>query len=181
MGFFDDVSRYPSSMPDPRGTPWDPPAGEFPCAVATGALVLARTEAVAVAVTAIWAFRAGYEFWIKARFRHPGPALERWPDDQSLHVGVRFADGKKAGNVGRVPEPAGSVATGLIMNPVSFGGGHQHQDRSYWVRPLPPVGPLTFICEWAAFDIPEMRADTDAQLIVDAAKRSVQIWPADHG
>ena len=120
-------------------------------------------------------------FWIKARFRHPEPALERRPDDQSLHVGLRFADGKKAANVGRVPEPAGSAATGLIMNPVSFGGGHRHQDRSYWVWPLPPVGPLTFVCAWAAFDIPEMRAGTDAQLIVDAAKRSVQIWPADHG
>jgi hypothetical protein len=48
------------------------------------------------------------------------------------------------------------------MNPVSFGGGHLHQDRSYWVWPLPPVGPLTFMCEWAAFDIPEMLADTDA-------------------
>jgi hypothetical protein len=123
----------------------------------------------------IWAFRAGFEFWIKAQFRHPGPALERQPDERSLHVGVQFADGKKAANVGRVPDPAGSVSAGLIMRPVSFGGGHRHQDRSYWVWPLPPAGPLTFVCQWAAFDIPEMRAGTDAQLIVDAAGRSIQI------
>jgi hypothetical protein len=84
-------------------------------------------------------------------------------------------------DVSRVPEPAGSVPTGLSMNPVSFGGGHRHQDRSYWVWPLRPAGPLTFICAWAAFDIPEMRAGTDAQLIADTATRSVQIWPADHG
>ena len=96
--------------------------------------MLACSEAIAVAVAAIWAFRAGFEFWIKARFRRPGPALERRPDDQSLRVGARFADGEKAANVGRVPESAGSVATGLI-----------------------------------------------AQLTADAAKRSVQIWPADHG
>lgn len=181
MGFFDAVSRYPPSTPIPRGAPWDPPAGEFPCAVATGALVLARTEVVAVAVTVIWAFRAGFEFWIKAQFRHPGPALERQPDERSLHVGVQFADGKKAANVSRVPDPAGSVSAGLIMRPVSFGGGHRHQDRSYWVWPLPPAGPVTFVCEWAAFDIPEARAGTDAQLIVDAAGRIIQLWPADDG
>ena len=83
MGFFDDVSRYPSSMPGPRGTPWDPPAGEFPCAVATGALVLARTEAVAVAVTTIWAFRAGFEFWIKAASAIQGL---RWSGGQTISL-----------------------------------------------------------------------------------------------
>ncbi len=179
MGFFDDAPRL--AEPWPRGTPWDPPAGEFPCAVATGALVLVRTEAVAVAVTAIWAFTTGFEFWVKAQFGHSGPALESLPDDQSLHVGVQFADGKKAANVTALPEPAGSVPAGLILNPRSFGASRQHLDRSYWVWPLPPAGPVTFACEWAAFDIPQAHTDTDGQLILDAARRSVQIWTADHG
>jgi hypothetical protein len=49
------------------------------------------------------------------------------------------------------------------------------------VWPLPPAGPVAFACEWAAFDIPEAYTDTDGQLILDAARRSVQIWTADHG
>lgn len=177
MGFFDDVSRAPS--PRQRGAPWHPPAYELP-RVAASALLLARTEAVAVAVTAIWTYRSGFEFWIKTESRHPAPALEDQTDDQSLHVGVQFADGKKAANAGHLPYSAGSVAGGLILNPISFGASRRHLERSYWVWPLPPEGPLTFVCEWAAFDIPESRVDTDAQLILDAAKHSVQLWPEDH-
>jgi hypothetical protein len=177
MGFFDDASHHPS--PYPRGAPWDPPRAELP-RVAASALLLARTEAVAVAVTAIWAFKAGFEFWIKAQFHQSGPALESQPDDQSLHIGLQFADGKKAANVGRVPDPAGSVPAGLILNPLSFGGGRRHLDRSYWVWPLPPPGPVAFVCEWAAFAIGEKRAEVDAQLILDAAGQSVRLWPEDN-
>ena len=174
MGFFGDVSVSSSRIP--AGSPWDPPVAEFPC-VAVSALLLARTEEVAVAVTAIWAFSAGFEFWIKAEYRESGPALESVPDDQSLHVGVLFADGKKAANVGRVPDAAGSVANGLILRPISFGGGSRHRDRSYWVWPLPPAGPLTFVCEWSALGIPETRAEVDAQMISNAARHSLKLWP----
>lgn len=138
-------------------------------------------RAVAVALTAIWAFKAGFEFWIKAQFRHDGPALETCPDDQSLHVGLQFADGRRVANVGNVSEPAGSVPAGLILSPRSSGGGRRHRNRSYWVWPLPPAGPLTFVCEWAAFDIPEQRAEVDAQLILNAAQRSVQVWSEGNG
>jgi hypothetical protein len=180
MGFFDNVSRIGADTPYPRGGRWDPPAAEFPI-VAVSALLLARTEVVAVVVTAIWAFKAGFEFWIKAQFRHDGPALATEPDERSLHVGLLFADGRKVANVGSVSEPAGSVPTGLILSPRSSGGGRRHRDRSYWVWPLPPAGPVTFVCEWAAFNIPEQRAEVDAQLILDAARRSVQVWPEGNG
>jgi hypothetical protein len=49
------------------------------------------------------------------------------------------------------------------------------------VRPLPPAGPLAFVCEWAALGIPEKRTELDAQLILDAATRSVRTWPQDNG
>ena len=71
MGFFDDVPYQDAHRL--RGSVWDPPVAEFPCAVTTGPLVLARTEAVAVAVMGVWAFRAGFEFWISAQFRHAQP------------------------------------------------------------------------------------------------------------
>jgi hypothetical protein len=177
VGFFDDV---PAGLVRPgQGDGWDPPVAEFGCVAVADALVLARTGEVAVAVTAIWAFGAGFEFWVGAQFRRPGPALADQAGDQSLHIGVQFADGRKVANVGGVPEPAGSVPAGLILRPVGFGGGLRHRNRSYWVSPLPPAGPVTFVCEWAAFGIGESRAVADAQLIVDAAGRSIRIWPED--
>jgi hypothetical protein len=174
MGFFDDV---PASLETrPEGDAWTRPAEEFP-AVAVSAVLLARTEAVAVAVTAVWAFSAGFEFWIKAKFRESGRALEHDAEGQSLHVGVQFADGRKAADVGSTPSSAGSLAREPVMSLVSFGGGLLQRSRSYWVHPLPPPGPVTFACEWAAFGIPEQRADVDAGLILAAATRSVRLWP----
>jgi hypothetical protein len=178
MGFFDDV---PPSLERPgRGGLWDWPLAELPRVAVADALVLARTEEVVVAVTAIWAFRAGFEFWVRALFRRSGAALADEADDQSLHIGVQFADGRKVANMARVPEPAESVPAGLILRPGGFGGGRQYRDRSYWVSPLPPAGPVVFVCEWAALGIGEERAEADAQLILDAARRSVQLWPQDN-
>ena len=179
MGFFSDAR--PGLERPGRGNQWDPPAAELPRVAVADALVLARTEEVAVAVTAIWAFRAGFEFWLRCQFRHSGPALADQADDQSLHIGVQFADGRKVANMARVPEAAESMPAGLILRPLGFGGGLRHRGRSYWVSPLPPVGPVTFVCEWAAFEIGEQRAEADAQLILDAARRSVQLWPEDNG
>ena len=58
------------------------------------------------------------------------------------------------------------------------GGGAPHSFISrWWSWPLPPAGPLDFVCEWPAFDIAESRVGIDAQLILDAAQRSIMLWP----
>jgi hypothetical protein len=111
--------------------------------VAVGdALLLAHADEVAVGITGIWVFETGFEFSLSSRFRRPGAALEDFTDRQSLHIGVQFADGRKAANVGRVPELAGEPA-GPIMRPKAMGGGRSYLERSYWVWPLPPVGPIS--------------------------------------
>jgi hypothetical protein len=46
-----------------------------------------------------------------------------------------------------------------------------------WAWPLPPAGPLAFVCAWAALGIPETRAVIDAQLILDATGQSTRLWP----
>ena len=51
----------------------------------------------------------------------------------------------------------------------------------WWAWPLPPAGPLEFVCEWPPFGIAESRTGIDAQLILDAARRSVRLWPEDEG
>ena len=182
MGFFDDMP-YRDPYGRRRGGRWDLPVNEFPSAVVTGPLMFARTEEVAVAVIGVWAFQTGFEFWLDARFRHAQPPVEGgMAPQEAVHVGVQFADGRKDANFGRGPERAeGAALTGVALNPGGFGGGLRHRNWSYWVSPLPPAGPVTFVCEWAAAGIPETRASLDAQLIVDAARRSVRLWPEDGG
>ena len=48
---------------------------------------------------------------------------------------------------------------------------------SYWVWPLPPSGPVTFVCEWPAYDIAETRVTVEAALIIEAAERAVPLVP----
>jgi hypothetical protein len=181
MGIFDDL---PPPAPDDEGRPggraWRLPESEFPQAAASG-LLLAQTDEVALAITAVWAYREGFEFWLKAEFRHRNPRLDGpdgAPYDESLHLGVQFADGRRAVNVGPLPSHAGDEAAGLILSPHSFGGGRRHQDRSYWVWPLPPAGPVTFACRWTDRGIPDRHVEVEGQLIRDAAARSIQLWPS---
>jgi len=44
----------------------------------------------------------------------------------------------------------------------------------WWVWPLPPSGPLQFICQLGTA---ETRVSMDAQLILAASHQSVQVWP----
>lgn len=93
-----------------------------------------------------------------------------------LRFGIEFADGRRVTNVGapgRGPgEPEGPVLWGMGGG---GGGGRWHQD--FWVWPLPPPGPLGFVCEWPAAGIPLTRVDVDAQLVTDAAARAREMFP----
>jgi hypothetical protein len=181
MGIFDDLPPPPAEdEPVPEGRAWRLPALELPQAAASG-LLLAQTDEVALAITAIWAYRQGFEFWLKAQFRDRNPRLDGpdlAPYDESLHLAVQFADGRRVMDAGPFPGHAGDEAAGLTLGPGGFGGGPRHQDRSYWVWPLPPPGPVTFACRWADRGIPESRVEVDSQLIRDAAAHSIQLWPA---
>jgi hypothetical protein len=179
MGFFDDAP--PSRERHGAGAGWSQPKAEFPHVALADAVILARTQEVAVAITAIWAFSTGFEFWMAARFQQDVPLIADVDDQPSLlmRIGVQFADGRRVANLGQAPEPSGSMPSGLLLRPMSFGGSRLDRNRSYWVWPLPPPGPLTFAFEWAAFDIGEGRVEVDAQLIIDAATRSVPIWDDD--
>jgi hypothetical protein len=44
---------------------------------------------------------------------------------------------------------------------------------------LPPNGPLVFICQWPTLGTGETRVSIDAQLILDAARQSMRLWPPD--
>ena len=62
----------------------------------------------------------------------------------------------------------------LVELEITVGCGFQ-----WWVWPLPPAGPLEFICQWPVYGIGETRVGIDGQVILDAARLSVQLWPED--
>lgn len=191
MGFFDEL---PVPEPERRRPhrPWELPEAEFPGVVPAGPVLLGRTEQAAVAITAISAYAAGFEIFVSARTRpgaHGGPADRGTgaPWDlaaarRSLRFGLQLSDGSKVIGRDSGPRPdRDSEPAGPILVPYAFGGGPRFQFSRWWAWPLPPGGPLEFVCEWPAFGIAETRAGFDAQLILDAARRSVRLWPEDEG
>ncbi len=184
MSFFDD---RPAPEPEPRiRHPWDPPDAELPGNVHVDTLPLGRTGRAAVAVTGISAYSAGFEIFLTARFRPGGGEAEQPPPGppdprairRSLRFGFLLSDGRKVIGEHGGPGPGDDAEPdGPILRQFMGGGGPRSLFTRWWVWPLPPAGPLEFVCEWPALEIPETRASVDAQLILDAAAGSVQLWP----
>jgi hypothetical protein len=182
MGFFDELPAVEPEPPAPH-RPWDLPQAELPAIVPIQTLVLGHTERVAVAVTGLSAFAEGFEVFVTTRIRPPGAAGDResMPDrgaaGRSFRFGLLLSDGSKViGEHGHDAEP-----TGPVLRAFMSGGGLRSHFSRWWARPLPPAGPLEFVCEWAALGVAETRAVIDAQLILDAAGRSTRLWPENEG
>lgn len=176
--------------PRPPNPPWvSAPTGALPGVVAIE-LVLAANAKVAVAVTRIGAYPDGFEFelWTTASpaLEAEDPSLLDSPRMHRMHLrgahigpevlrfGFEFADGARATNLSnprRGPHTEGPPDS-PVMNAAGGGGGGLNWRQNYWAWPLPPPGPLAFVCEWPAFDVPESRVEIDAQLLIDAATRS---------
>jgi hypothetical protein len=62
------------------------------------------------------------------------------------------------------------------MHPGGGGGGGASWHQTNWVWPLPPPGPLAFVCEWPAAGIALTRTEIDAQLVLEAAERAQVIF-----
>ena len=159
-----------------RHHPWEPPEAEFPGIVPIDTLLLGRTDQVAVAVTGLSAFSTGIEIFLAARIRpstdHSEEHLKGGPRDlaaarRSFRFGLQFSDGGKAvGSPGGRRQERDSAA-GPVLYPFAAGGGLHSFVSRWWTWPLPPAGPLEFVCEWPQFGIAESRAIIDAQLILD--------------
>ncbi|BCY09535.1 hypothetical protein L3i22_046230 [Actinoplanes sp. L3-i22] len=156
-------------------------------------IILARGSDAVVAVSGIAAYPNGFAFTLTVVLRQEDRRGELFnqafhrdfydedpPSPGFLRLGVQFADGAAASNLGRHPhlDPSADPVGPLLMHG-SGGGGGRRYETSYWVWPLPPPGPMTFVCEWPAHAIGESRAEVDAELIRDAATRSVSLLPDD--
>jgi hypothetical protein len=189
-GFFDDLPA-PEPAPRRRHQPWEPPEAELPGIVPIDTVVLGQTDQVAVALTGMSAFSAGIEIFLTARIRtsagQPEENLTGGPRDlaaarHSFRFGLQFSDGVKAvGRTGGGRMDRDSEPTAPVLYQFAAGGGPRSFVSRWWTWPLPPAGPLEFVCEWPAFGIAESRATIDGQLILDAAGRSVLLWPENEG
>ena len=159
-------------------------------------LLLARTDDVVVAVTDATGYPTGFEFKLVIRSRtrsygiydepfdvgHPTLWRHRRPGSEIppelLRFGIEFADGSKATNVTGPPflTPDEEPPEGPLLLEHGGGGGGGDWDAKYWVWPLPPEGPLAFVCEWPAKGIPLTREEIDAGLVLAAASRAEKLW-----
>jgi hypothetical protein len=196
--FFEPPPQPPEPPPEPPRRPW---AGERDAVIGRTValnLVIGRSDKAALWIPALTAYLDGFEFDIELRYRrdeaeveHPfflghHPRRRRRPPEEGLdpdllRLGIQFSDGRKATNIEsrmsfRMPGEPDEPPEGPVLFPRGGGGGDGRWQQGFWVWPLPPEGPLAFVCEWPAADIPETRNEIDSALIGDAAGAAVILW-----
>jgi hypothetical protein len=193
-----DFFEFPEPDPEPQEThPRAPPPWmSAPRGVVAGSVpldfVLARNERAAVAITHLAAYPVGFKFellvlaadedeheldpMIMGPMRRPGRPLGDAQRDM-LRFGIQFADGTKVTNLAdRVAWQRDEAPKAPVLR--SRGGSSDGSEwaQDMWVWPLPPAGPLEFVCEWPAAGLELTRVEIDAQLLIDAAARSQLIF-----
>lgn len=171
------------------------PENELPAGVGATVL-LARTDEAAVGLTSVEAFSTGFRFTLTVRLRqlpprldcgglfslieldvHPGAEI---PLEDRLLLGIEYPDGRRASTLDDVDaQGPGAVADDerLVLFPHGGGGSDRAVDHTFWVVPLPPEGPVTFVVSWPGFGIVESRSTVDGALIRAAAAHSLTLWP----
>jgi len=161
--------------------PWDPPETEFPAVVPISTLQFDRSEQTAIAITGMSAYSNGFEFFMTRLIQ---PDLLGWDEDpvpgapramlterHGLQISLQLSDGRV---VTSGKPPVDAKPTEPILRSRGGGGTSHYTLSRWWAWPLPPSGPLEFICQLGTG---ETRVGIDAQLILDAAQRSIPVWP----
>jgi hypothetical protein len=162
-------------------------------------LVLGESELATVLIAYVDAYPDGFEIEISASTTVAYRELRRDGDDsgpdvfgshwplvgedrnalppQLLRVGVQFSDGRRATNIAGHDRPVNGPLISSLSGGGHGSGGESRFHQGYWISPLPPAGMLTVLCEWPALDIPLVRTEIDAQLLLDAADRARALFP----
>jgi hypothetical protein len=191
----------PARDEEPEHPPpaWYGPPDDVIGQAAGEGFVLARTDALALAVWGITAFPTGLAFSLAIVLRRADDpdldpeldldmAMHRYwrgrrrgsepelPDDL-LRFGVEFEDGRKAtslewGWTGAEDE----TPPGPILMQRGGGGGGRSYRMGWWLWPLPPGEHIAFVCEWPARGIDLTRHEVEAGPLRDAAMQARPIW-----
>jgi hypothetical protein len=182
------------NLPEPDEPPtqpvWAAPPDDEAGMVVPLNLLLTWSEEVAVRLLSATVFSTGFELATAVRTSEPIEALH---ESFGLHYrrrksaelepgffrfGLEFADGRKATNLGYPGSALRGDPSQPVLVPRGSGGGHRRWDGDWWVWPLPPAGPLSVVCEWPAYGIALTRQEFDAGVLLGAAAKVEQLWPA---
>ncbi|OBI83254.1 hypothetical protein [Mycobacterium asiaticum] len=93
-----------------------------------------------------------------------------------LRLGLLYADGRRGATSGnQVPGDPEHLA----LQQRAGGGSYQQWDGKFWVHPLPPEGPVTFIAAWPEYVATDVAAKLDGAAIRSAAADALILWPED--
>jgi hypothetical protein len=183
VSFFDEPEAAPAPPPDYRTPEWiAPPENVIPATVALDVILVRRPD-LAIWVADALAFPSGLSFGINVHRREQSdetPLFFGPVDPDGPRFGLQLADGRKV-----IVQRLGEMKPFLqrpdrpILRPRSGSGGGHLSRAEMWLWPLPPSGPLTFVCAWPAEGVEETSAQIDAAPIVAAASRAVEMWPDD--
>lgn len=136
-------------------------------------------------ITEVEAFPTGVRFSIVSRYR-PGAAdadprgrMRQIHQPDGPRFGVGFPDGRKAFTAAWLSGPRNEQPATPLLRPLGGGGGPGEWRQVFWLWPLPPSGPLTFVSSWPARSPEERSVVADASELVEAATRSRQLWDVD--
>jgi len=194
MSFFDSIPPPPPApVQRRRRPPWTPPDAVIPGSVPADVMLI-RTEQVAVAIGSIRAYPAGFEFALHTRLRHPDETGHGGPDPLEprvpwrgrqvpgdvLRLGLMYADGRRtATHAARSLAEDDTDPGRLVMLECGSRGSPRRWDGDFWVHPLPPPGPVTFVGSWPQYGVAEIRVELDGAAIREAAGRAVTLWPGE--
>lgn len=160
----------------------------------------ADTNAV-VAITHLTVYPVGFSFHLTALTREdPGVICEQAlsrsrlegkdREEIYLHLGVEFSDGRRASDPTTWISTHGGL-TGHMTMPKQLppdprsevflsASGHEANDREFsgsaWIWPLPPAGPLAFLCGWPAAGIERASTVIDADRLLEAVDGAEPLW-----
>ena len=192
VSFFDSIPQPPNpEKRERRPRPgWMQPDEVIPASV-PGEWLLIRTEEVAVAIGSIRTYPNGFEFTAYVRMRGKDNDEPSWHDPfdrygrraspgDALRLGLLYADGRRGATIGGLPWPHDhDDPERLFLQHGGSGGTARRWDGRFWVHPLPPPGPVTFVAAWPECGAAETRTELDGAAIRTAAARAVILWPED--
>jgi hypothetical protein len=190
--FFKPPSRKPSLEELPQAEWTGPPRSAVPAVVPVDRVIL-RTEEVGLYLSCFWVYPTGFEFEVFVVTKDEWSDLDPFSFDhhykaeqrgeippEKLRLGLEFADGSTVTNTGDFDwdwEP-GPTPKSPRMSGSGGGGGGGSWQYKFWVWPLPSPGLFDFVCEWPAARIPLTRVELDADLLLEAASRSQDLFPS---
>ncbi|HEY4019574.1 MAG TPA: hypothetical protein VGM75_12850 [Pseudonocardiaceae bacterium] len=152
---------------------------------ATGALVIARSDGLVVALRQILAYPTGFEIEIEAHARGASPGGPP-PDPSEVHTHgqpdfrLRLADGTDVREGDKIGFRGGHGPMLVLSSAGSSWGsdptGREDFRLTLWAWPLPPPGPLTLISTWPRRGLDETYLALDGEAIRAAALRAEPFW-----